>query len=333
MYSLCKPLDKINMGVYNILNKLKIILTIEVLHMSLAIHTIVKNGIVVCADSRITITKKGDVIRYDNPVRYDDTANKIIPFPNGIVVTAVGDDCIFDEWDIDTYLLGFRRSLEIRPHGLYIEIDEFAPLLFEDLTKKIEDIPDVNEIELMISGYNHANGKGKTYKINIKGENRNISVCRNYGEYGASFSGHSNMAETMLHRVVYKIMSLQEAIDLTKTTLSAVVAINKYQIPQSTGGKVNTYVIDTVRGISGWLEGSSMIPDPEAPYGNISEIDEKQALANQRSLCEQCNNNIEWLKKRIDHLTEITEKLAGIDPKDDDFRSLCEKCDDDESND
>jgi hypothetical protein len=76
-----------------------------------------------------------------------------------------------------------------------------------------------------------------------------------------------------------------------------------------------------------------MIPDPEAPYGNISEIDEKQALANQRFLCEQCNNNIEWLKKRIDHLTEITEKLAGVDPKDDDFRSLCEKCDDNESND
>lgn len=53
--------------------------------MSLVIHTIVPDGIVVCADTRTTCHDEQE------HVRYDDTAEKIVPFPNRTVVSHCKD--------------------------------------------------------------------------------------------------------------------------------------------------------------------------------------------------------------------------------------------------
>lgn len=71
--------------------------------MSLAIHTIVKDGIVVCADTREIIhDDKGNV-------RYNDTAEKIMPFPNKIVVTSTGNATVADDFSVMDFLLDLRR--------------------------------------------------------------------------------------------------------------------------------------------------------------------------------------------------------------------------------
>lgn len=67
--------------------------------MSLAIHTIVKDGIVVSVDSRTTC-KDGN-----GNTRYNDTAEKIVPFPNRIVVSHTGDASITDKLNVTTFLL------------------------------------------------------------------------------------------------------------------------------------------------------------------------------------------------------------------------------------
>ena len=72
--------------------------------MSLVIHTIVKDGIVVSADTRTTCKDdKGNT-------RYNDTAEKIVPFPNKIVVTHTGDSMITDKLSVTEFLLNLRKK-------------------------------------------------------------------------------------------------------------------------------------------------------------------------------------------------------------------------------
>lgn len=71
--------------------------------MSLVIHTIVKDGIVVCADTRTTCKYE------DGNTRYNDTAKKIIPFPNRIVVTHTGDSMVTDKISVTKFLIDLRK--------------------------------------------------------------------------------------------------------------------------------------------------------------------------------------------------------------------------------
>ena len=72
--------------------------------MSLVIHTIVRDGIVVSADTRTTCKDdKGNT-------RYDDTAEKIIPFPNRIIVTHTGDSMINDKLSVTDFLIDLRKK-------------------------------------------------------------------------------------------------------------------------------------------------------------------------------------------------------------------------------
>lgn len=88
--------------------------------MSLVIHTVVRDGIVVSADTRTTCKDgKGNT-------RYDDTAEKIIPFPNRIVVTHTGDSMINDTLSVTDFLIGLRRQC-----GKKITITDFTCKTFE----------------------------------------------------------------------------------------------------------------------------------------------------------------------------------------------------------
>lgn len=73
--------------------------------MSLIIHTIVPEGIVVCADTRTTHRDgKGHV-------QYDDTAEKIVPFPNRIVVSHCGDAKVRENLTVMQFLYDIRKKI------------------------------------------------------------------------------------------------------------------------------------------------------------------------------------------------------------------------------
>lgn len=73
--------------------------------MSLIIHTVVPEGIVVCADTRTT---RKDA---SGNVQYDDSAEKIIPFPNRVVVSHCGDAMIHDGLTVMQFLYDFRKKV------------------------------------------------------------------------------------------------------------------------------------------------------------------------------------------------------------------------------
>ena len=123
---------------------------------------------------------------------------------------------------------------------------------------------------------------GRTYSIN--GENKTITLSRQPFNYGASFDGTTGIAFAMMNVADYSNMSLKEAIDLTKSTLSSNITAYKYAASQIVGGNIQTYVIDVVNDISGWLIDDNIIPDSNAPDDGIIQYREQQTKKFMRQL-------------------------------------------------
>lgn len=115
---------------------------------------------------------------------------------------------------------------------------------------------------------------GRTYSIN--GEDKTITLSRQPFSYGASFGGTTDVAFAMMNIADYSNMSLKEAIDLTESTLSSNITAYKYAASQIIGGNVQTYVIDVVNDISGWLIDNDIIPDGNAPDDGLLQYREQQ---------------------------------------------------------
>lgn len=124
---------------------------------------------------------------------------------------------------------------------------------------------------------------GRTYSIN--GENKTITLVRQPFDYGASFDGTTDVAFAMMNIADYSNMSLKEAIDLTESTLSASITAYKYAPSQIIGGDVQTYVIDAVNNISGWLINNTITPDSNAPDDGIIQYHGQQT----KKLMQQMN--------------------------------------------
>lgn len=222
--------------------------------MSLVIHTIVKDGIVVSADSRTTCTDG------NKNVRYDDTAEKIIPFPNRIVVSHTGDASITDKLNVTTFLLRLRKKL-----GLKVSLTELPLALLNEYLKFCNN--KIGNTEFLISGCGEdVFSRCKTYRV--KSKEKTVEICRDIGTFGASLSGTSDIAYKMMNGADYDNMSLKEAIDLTEATLSTNIIIYKYRKPQIIGGETQTYIIDAANLESGWVKHGNVVPDNNAPdYG------------------------------------------------------------------
>lgn len=230
--------------------------------MSLVIHTIVRDGIVVSADTRTTCKDgKGNT-------RYNDTAEKIIPFPNRIVVTHTGDSMVNNELSVTNFLIDLRRKC-----GKKITITDLPIKLLNEYLSKCENR--IAKTYFKISGYDETCMLGgRTYSIN--GEDKTITLSRQPFDYGASFGGTTNVAFAMMNIADYSNMSLKEAIDLTESTLSSNITAYKYAPSQIIGGNVQTYVIDIVNNTSGWLINNTIIPDNNAPNDGIVQYREQQ---------------------------------------------------------
>ena len=230
--------------------------------MSLVIHTVVRDGIVVSADTRTTCKDgKGNT-------RYNDTAEKIIPFPNRIVVTHTGDSMIDDKLSVTEFLIGLREKC-----GKKITITDLPIKLLNEYLLKCGNR--IAKTYFKVSGYDEmCMLGGRTYSIN--GEDKTITLSRQPFNYGASFGGTTDVAFAMMNVADYSNMTLKEAIDLTKSTLSSNITAYKYAPSQIIGGNVQTYVIDVVNNISGWLIDNNIIPDSNAPDDGLMQYREQQ---------------------------------------------------------
>lgn len=230
--------------------------------MSLVIHTVVRDGIVVSADTRTTCKDgKGNT-------RYDDTAEKIIPFPNRIIVTHTGDSMINDKLSVTDFLIDLRRKC-----GKKITLTDLPIKLLNEYLPKCGNR--IGKTYFKVSGYDEVCMLGgRTYSIN--GEDKTITLSRQPFNYGASFGGTIDVAFAMMNVADYSNMSLKEAIDLTKSTLLSNITAYKYAPSQIIGGNVQTYVIDVVNDISGWLIDNDIIPDSNAPDDAIQQYREQQ---------------------------------------------------------
>lgn len=81
----------------------------------------------------------------------------------------------------------------------------------------------------------------------------------------------------------------QEAIDLTESTLSSNIIVYKYAPSQIIGGNVQTYVIDAVNDISGWLINNTITPDSNVPNDGIVQYREQQAKRFMQQMSKQEN--------------------------------------------
>lgn len=230
--------------------------------MSLVIHTVVRDGIVVSADTRTTCKdSKGNV-------RYDDTAEKIVPFPNRIVVTHTGNSMINDRLSVTSFLINLRKKC-----GKNITITDLPIKLLNEYVLACDNR--VGKTYFMISGYDEICMLGsRIYSIN--GEDKTIKLARHPFVYGANFDGVTDIALAMMKPADYDTMSLKDAVDLTESALFSSIVTYKYASSQVIGGDIQTYVIDVVNDISGWLIDDDIIPDSNAPDDGLLQYRDQQ---------------------------------------------------------
>lgn len=230
--------------------------------MSLVIHTLVKDGIVVSADTRTTC-KDGN-----NNTRYNDTAEKIVPFPNKIIVTHTGDSMVTDTLSVTKFLMDLRRKC-----GKRITITDLPITLLNEYLSACKG--NASKTNFKISGYDEICILGsRTYSVNC--QDKTIELTMQPFSYGASLGGTTSMALAMMNIADYSTMSLKEAVDLNEATISANITAYKYAPSQIIGGNIRTYVIDVAKNISGWLVNGNIIPDNNAPDDGIKQYQEQQ---------------------------------------------------------
>lgn len=229
--------------------------------MSLIIHTIVPEGIIVSADTRTTCKDgKGNV-------RYDDTAEKIIPFPNNVVVSHCGDSQITNDLSVIQFLYDLRKA-----KGEIATINDLPLTLLNEYKNK----GGVNSTIFKISGYMDFGISACTYTVNT--EDSTIKLSTGYNNYGASYNGITPIAHSIMNSGIdYDNLSLKEAISLTQLCVQANIEIYKYHAAQSIGGKCQTYVIDRLHRKWGWYQpDGTLMMDEDAPPDALEKYRREQ---------------------------------------------------------
>lgn len=230
--------------------------------ISLVIHTIVKDGLVVGSDTRTTC--QGD----KGEVRYKDTTVKIFPFPNRIVVTHTGDANVTDTLSVAEFLTKFRKKC-----GNKITITELPTKLLNAYVSETGNRQ--RNTEFKVAGYDTENlSEGRVYTV--KCQDRTIVLSKRPFEYGASLGGTVDVAYAMLNGVSFSTLSLEEAIDLTKTVIETNISVFKYRANQIIGGNAELYVIDRINEKSGWFKAGEIIPDNLAPDDGLEKYLEQK---------------------------------------------------------
>ena len=221
--------------------------------MSLVIHTIVRDGIVVSADTRTTC-KDGN-----GHTRYDDSAEKIIPFPNYIVVSHCGDAKVTNSLTVTEFLCKIRKSL-----GKKATISDLPLKILNEYIK----LGGKGDTTFKISGY-YEFMYASTYTINtVKSI---ITLSTEPFKYGASYNGITDVAHSIMNSGIdYSNLSITDAIDLTRLCVETNIKVFGYHNEQSIGGDCQTYIIDMLHDNVGWLQSDgTIVPDKNAPHNAL----------------------------------------------------------------
>ncbi|MCC2239553.1 hypothetical protein LKD72_12560 [Fusicatenibacter sp. CLA-AA-H213] len=223
--------------------------------MSLIVHTIVRDGIVVSADTRTTC-KDGK-----GRTRYDDSAEKIIPFPNYIVVSHCGDSKVTDSLTVTEFLCKIRKSF-----GKKATISDLPLKILNEYIKS----GGKGDTTFKISGYYECM-YASTYTINtVKSI---ITLSTEPCKYGASYNGITDVAHSIMNSGIdYNNLSITDAIDLTRLCVETNIKVFGYHNEQSIGGKCQIYVIDMLHDTVGWIQtDGTIIPDKNAPNDALEQ--------------------------------------------------------------
>lgn len=234
----------------------------ERLNMSLVIHTIVPEGIVVSADTRTT---RKDT---NGHVRYDDSAEKIIPFSKKIVVSHCGDAKVSEDLTVVQFLYNIRKlcgkestvtSLPLKILNEYIKRGGKGDTIFK------------------VSGYDN---DLFAYTYTVSTSKSTITLSTDSNDFGASYGGITNIAHSIMNSGIdYKGLSIKDAVVLTQTCVNTNITTFKYHFEQSIGGICKTYIIDILHDHIGWLQTDGTIVPDENISDDVSQGSHDQHTA------------------------------------------------------
>ena len=204
--------------------------------MSLIIATAVKDGIVVAADTRITCRDS------EGNCRYSDTGEKLIPFPNKIVVLSCGDADINNKLSVKKFLYDLRNEI-----GKESKINDLPLKILNSYCEK----GGCRNILFIVAGVSDFLEDIYVYVIKTKTKEIKLEFCNNYGSV---YQGITNIAHSIMSSGInYQNLTLMEAVELTKNCLEENIFLSKFNREQGIGGKCQVYVIDIVHQKVGWL--------------------------------------------------------------------------------
>lgn len=243
--------------------------------MSLVVHTIVKDGIVVSADTRTTCKDE------NGHTKYDDSAEKIIPFPNCIVVSHCGDSKVNDLLTVTEFLYKVRKSF-----GKKATMSELPLKILNEYIKS----GGRGDTTFKVSGY-YEGMFASTYTINTA--KSTITLSTEPCKYGASYNGITEVAHSIMNSGIdYSNLSIKDAIALTKLCVDTNIKIFNYHAEQSIGGNCQTYVIDMLHDTVGWLQtDGTIIPDKNAPNDALEQYRASQIEKIRKQMLTERKNN------------------------------------------
>lgn len=224
--------------------------------MSLIIHFLTKDGIVVISDKRTTVDKDKE------NTHYMDATTKTIAFPNMVVVSHCGDNYIDKNKKISTtnFLLEIREK-----YGQANGIKEIPLIILNEYKNKEY----VSNISLIVSGIDDTNNMMMYFITPKTNEIKLAFIHQELGNdnYGAGYKGLTEITHTILtsdFQINWDNLTMEGAIDLGKTCLKATATAAKYGTVQGVSESCDVYILSQFYGI-GWLIDDKVTPDSNAP--------------------------------------------------------------------
>ena len=191
--------------------------------MSLAIAFKSSEGIVLAADSRVTLTgtkQTGNQVEVTHS--YYDNATKLFNV-NGqkdIGVVTYGTGVILSQGiprTVHSYLPEFESQLA-RRGAERIDVDIFASRLGKFFLRKWKEagMPEQSEpMIFLVGGYNENIPFGKLYQVSIPASPNPVEYHSNPGEFGITFGGQMNTVQRLLNGFDAKLLNAaKEILDL-----------------------------------------------------------------------------------------------------------------------
>lgn len=227
--------------------------------MSVIVTAHVPEGIVIASDTRTTV-KDGN-----GNTMYKDDAVKIVPFPNRIAVTHCGNALLTENLSVNEFLYDCRDKF-----GMGCRIFDLPSKLLCEYEKLNTDI----DVIFLITGYGCLGRDAYTFKLSTY--DKTISLHRAGLEYGASFSGKTDIVCAMLNNVDYTHMSLAGCKKLVSTSIMSTILSFEYRNPQSVGGHCDMYVLSLDDNQTGWIRNGKVQKDNLAPDNAYEQLMEEK---------------------------------------------------------